>query len=392
MRTVIHWDGDRFFASIEQAADQRLRQKPVAIGGPARGVILSASAEARKFGIRPGMATARARRALPTLIVIPAHFDLYERFFDQILGLCRETTPLVEPSTVGAAWLDLTGAERVNHSDAPHVVARIRSTVHDWLRVSISAGIATNKMVARVAARLRKPASQIVVPPGRERAFLAPLPLAWLPGLDRNALSAFEVAGLRTIGQFAQAPIDALASVTGRMALPLVRRAQGVSEEPVAPRRPRQTEGFRESAEFSEDVWEEPVLLAHLRRLLEQLMAQVRAASVEIRRLTLELRYTDREENRRSLDLQEPTALDTDLLPRLPLLLETTWTRRVRLRALTLHAARVYRPSPQLDLFSTTAPQRQQHLQLATAIDRLRLRHGAAIIRRAGDLPLSESA
>jgi DNA polymerase-4 len=392
MRTVIHWDGDRFFASIEQAADRRLRGKPVAIGGASRGVLLSASAEARKYGIRPGMATARARRALPALIVIPAHFELYERFFDQILGLCRETTPLVEPSHVGAAWLDLTGAERVNQSGAPHVVARIRSTVRDWLRVSLSAGIATNKMVARVAARVRKPGAQVVVPPGGERSFLAPLPLAWLPGLEREALSALEVAGLRTIGQFAQAPLDALASVTGRMALPLVRRAQGVSEEPVAPRRARAPEGFRETVEFSEDVWEQPVLLAHLRRMLEKLMAQVRAAGVEIRRLALEVRYTDREENRRHLDLQEPTALDTVLLPRLPLLLETVWTRRVRLRALTLQAARIYRPSPQLELFSSAGPRQEQQLQLAAAIDRLRLRHGPAIIRRAGDLPLPQTA
>ena len=97
MRTVVHWDGDRFFASIEQASDRRLRDRPVVVGGDRRGVVLSASAEARRLGIRPGWPTSRARRAVSVLVVLPAHFDLNERFFDQILGLCRETTPLVEP-------------------------------------------------------------------------------------------------------------------------------------------------------------------------------------------------------------------------------------------------------------------------------------------------------
>jgi DNA polymerase-4 len=148
MRTVVHWDGDRFFASIEQAADARLRGRPVIVGGERRGVVLSASTEARRFGIRPGWPTARARRAVPPVIVLPAHFDLYERFFDQILGLCRETTPLVEPSSVGSAWLDLTGTGRALNQPPEQVVAHLRATVREWLRLSLSAGIATNKLVA----------------------------------------------------------------------------------------------------------------------------------------------------------------------------------------------------------------------------------------------------
>lgn len=385
MRTIVHWDGDRFFASIEQAADRRLRHRPVAVGGSNRGVVLSASAEARRYGIRPGFTTARARRMLPGLVVTPANFELYERFSDQILGLCREATPLVEPAAVGAAWLDLTGAERLNGQSPQQLIRHLRATAHDWLRVSLSAGIATNKLVARLAARLRKPGAQILVAPGEERAFLAPLPLGWLPGLDREALDALQVAGFRSIGQFAQAPIDALGDVLGRRALVLQRRAQGVSEEPVAPPRP-QSGGLRETLEFAEDEWSEPVLLAHLRRLLTQLMTRVRERGVEIRRLTLHLRYTDREENRRSLDVPEPSALDSDWLPRLPGLLAAAWTRRVRLRAISLEAAKLYCPSPQLELFSRDGEARERRAQLAATVDKLRQRHGAGIIRLGVDL------
>jgi DNA polymerase-4 len=385
MRSVVHWDGDRFFASIEQAADKRLRGRAVAVGGERRGVVLSASGEARRLGIRPGWPMARARRTAPSLIVLPAHFELYERFFDEILGLCRETTPLVEPSAVGAAWLDLTGAERLNGRPPAEAVARIRTTVREWLRISISAGLAANKLVARIASRVRKPGAQVTVPAGAERGFLAPLPLYWLPGLDARAREALEVGGLRTIGQLAAAPLDALGTVLGRGALALQRRAQGVSGEPVG-RRTAAGPGFAERVEYAEDVWEEPRLLLDLRRMLERLMAQVRAGGAEIRRLTLELRYTDRGESRQTLDLAEPAALEGEAFHLLPRLLEGAWTRRVRLRAMALRAGRVYRPAPQMDLFAPEAPRREKDARLAAAIDALRRRHGSAAVRRGYEL------
>jgi DNA polymerase-4 len=381
MRTVVHWDGDRFFASVEQAADKRLRGRAVIIGGESRGVVLSASMEARRLGIRPGWPTARARRAVPALIVMPAHFELYERFFDQILGLCRETTPLVEPANVGAAWLDLTGAERANQRTAVEVVKSLRSTVREWLRLSLSAGIATNKMVARVAARLRKPGALVTVAAGEERGFLAPLPVGWLPGIERKALASLEVAGIATIGQFGSAPVDALSALLGRGALGLQRRAQGVSEEPVGKKRAAEP-GFSEFVEFPEDVWDEPVLLARLRQMLERVMTQVRGAGVEVRRLTLELRYTDREESSRSTDFQEPVSLEADALHLLPWLLENAWTRRVRIRAMTLKATRVYRPTAQMSLFEPESPRRENNAKLAAAIDALRRKHGEEIVRR----------
>lgn len=387
MRMIVHWDADRFFASIEQAADRRLRLRPVAVGAPHRGAILSASPEARQLGVRPGWPTARARRAIPDLVIVPPHYDLYERFFDQILSLCHETSPLVETASVGAAWLDLTGAERLLHSTPQEVVSHFRLTVRQWLRVSISAGIASNKLAARIAARLRKPGAQITVPPGSERAFLAPLPLRTLPGIDSQALATLEVAGVRTIGDLSRIPIDALSTVLGRHALLWQRRAQGLNEDPVAPPKPK-GEGWFEALEFTEDAWEEPLLLAAMRRLVERLMAQVRAADAEVRRITLHLRYSDRDESSRSYDAAEPTAVETDFFPALPKLLEDTWTRRVRIRSMRLSASRVYRPTAQLDLFAPP-PRRESDIKLALTIDTLRRRFGAAIITRG---PVAETA
>jgi DNA polymerase-4 len=201
-----------------------------------------------------------------------------------------------------------------------------------------------------------------------------------LPGLEAQAIGALEVAGVRTIGQLARIPVDALGTVLGRQALMWQRRAQGVNEDPVAAPKAK-GEGWHELVEFTEDAWEEPVLQAALRRLTERLMAQVRAAKAEVRRITLLLRYSDRDEASRSYDAAEPTSLETDFFPVLAKLLEDTWGRRVRIRSMRLSASRVYRPSAQMDLFAPP-PRREVDVKLAGAIDALRKRYGAGIVTR----------
>ncbi len=392
MRRILHIDGDSFFASIEQAADRRLRGRPLAIGGLRRGIILSASPEARRYGIRPGTPTMRARRMCPPLTVVPAHFDLYEQFSTQILLLCEQATPLVEPFGSGAAWLDLTGTAPL-HGDPLDYARHLRLTVSNWLRVPLTAALATNKTVARIAARLRKPHPPLEVPPGAEAAFLAPLPLRWLPGITTQHNDLFDVAGLRTVGDLARAPLDATSLILGRQALTLQRRAQGVDESPVGAPAATATPSWRETVEFPEDIWETQRLQAALRTLLETLLPRVRADGFEVRKLTLGLRYTDREEAERSITLPEPSAVEADFYGHLPELLRQAWQRRVRLRALWLRASRPYRPSPQMSLFSSAPQQqhREKEIRLAAALDRLKSHFGSAAIRR-GVSPLKPAA
>lgn len=381
MRSVVHWDGDRFFASIEQAADQRLRNRPVAVGAAHRGIVISASQEARRYGIRPGMSMRRARRACPALITVAGNFELYEQFFEQMLALCEETTPLVEPVSVGAAYLDLTGTKALLGRDAGAVVSNLRQTIRNWLRVSVSAGIASNKTVARMAARWRKPAGQVIVPAGSERAFLAPFPVSWLEGIGEEARQTLELAGVRTLGALARAPLDALQLAVGRQALGWQRRAQGVDEDPVLPRS-QNAPRWREVEEFAEEAWDEQLLLLKLRKLLERLMARARRENLEARRLTLTLRYIDREEASHSLTLTRPSNLELDFEPLLPGLLSTAWRRRVRLRAVALTLSRIYRPSPQLELFAEPKRASGALGRLAAAIDALRRRYGEHVISK----------
>jgi DNA polymerase-4 len=381
VRSVVHWDGDRFFASIEQAADRRLRNRPVVVGGARRGIVASASGEARRLGIRPGMPVRRARRICPVLTVIPGHFDLYEQFFEQILGLCEQTTPLVEPVTVGAAYLDLTGTRALHGEDAGPIVARLRETVRRWLRISFSAGIAGNKTAARIAARLRKPAGQVEVPHGKEGVFLAPLPIGWLDGLGAEGIETLKLAGVCTLGALARAPLDALELALGKRALRWQRRAQGVDEEPVRSRSagaPR----WREAVEFPEEAWEESAILASLKKRLETLLARARSERVEARKLTLTLVYTDRDESRHTLTLAHPTDLECDFESSLPSLLRSAWRRRVRLRAFSLTLGGLYQPSLQLSLFPEPKRESGALRRLAVAIDDLRKKYGEKAIRR----------
>ncbi|MBL8178620.1 MAG: DNA polymerase IV [Bryobacterales bacterium] len=381
MRSVVHWDGDRFFASIEQASDRRLRNRPVAVGAERRGIVVSSSAEARRFGIYPGVPIRRAKRMCLALTVVPGHFDLYEQFFRQIIELCEQTTPLVEPLAIGAAYLDLTGTAALHKQGAASVVQDLRDTIQRWLRVSISTGIAANKTVARIAARLRKPHGNVVVPAGKEAAFLAPLPVQWLDGIARTTRDTLELAGVRTLGALAHAPSDALAIALGRNALQLQRKAQGVDETPVRHRDTVQAL-WRETIGFPEEVWDEPLILRTLHVMLERLLARVRQQQVEARRLSLLLRYTDSEESSTSQSLPQPSALDEDFLPLLPSLLAAAWRRRVRLRALTLSVGRMYRPSAQLSLFAEPKRESGALHRLAAAVDLLRQRYGEGVIRR----------
>lgn len=381
MRAVMHWDGDSFFASIEQASDRRLRGRALIVGGDKRGVVLSASREARRFGLRAGMTTARVRRICPHVVIVPAHFDLYEQFSSQILGLCEESTPLVEPAGVGAAWMDLTGTGRVLGRGAPETAQKLRRTVWDWLRVPLSFGLSTNKTVARIAARIRKPAAMQSVPSGGEGAFLAPLSLRWLPGVGEQTRAALEVAGVQTVGQLAAAPVELVHMAARGNGLPLVRRAQGVDEEPV--RRPAtQTQAWKETVEFSDDVWEQDRLRAALKDMTDRLMARLRAAESDTRKLTLTLRYTDRAESERSASIAEPCAVETSFYPLLHGLLDAAWSRRVRVRALTLRPGPLYPVSRQLQLFTPDAANAVRQHAVSSAIDHLRRQFGEGIVMR----------
>src|SRR5205807_5579898 len=244
-RAVIHLDLDAFYASVEQLRRPELVGRPVIVGGGdgdqyRRGVVSAASYEARRFGVRSAMPMITALRLCPQAVVLGVDFDAYRAASGQVFGIARTYTPLVEPLSLDEAYLDVTGSTR--RFGPPEVIAaEIRDRIVDECRLHASFGVATSKTVAKVASELRKPRGFVVVPPGTEAEFLAPLPLRALPGLGPATERGLQGLGVTTLGQLAALPVDAVRRRAGDAAgRSPWERARGIDDSPVAvPGRPK---------------------------------------------------------------------------------------------------------------------------------------------------------
>src|SRR5450631_2324503 len=179
-RAIVHLDADAFFAAVEQASDPKLRDRPVAVGGEKRGIIASASYEARRFGIYTPMPTARARKLCPKLIVLPGDYERYEQFSNWMFGVACDFTPDVEQTSIDEGYFDLT-ANRSKPS--VEIALTISQAIRQSLKINVSEGIASNKLISQIASKLNKPAAFQTVPAGQEKRFLHPLQNKWLPGV-----------------------------------------------------------------------------------------------------------------------------------------------------------------------------------------------------------------
>ncbi|MGD1086704.1 MAG: PHP domain-containing protein, partial [Verrucomicrobiota bacterium] len=385
-KSIVHLDADAFFASVEQAADPRLRGKPVAVGGEKRGIIASASYEARKLGVYTPMPTVRARKLCPRLIVLPGDFDRYEHFSRWMFSYAYDFTPDVEQTSIDEGYFDLTGARK-----APVDIAlAIRKAIGQSLKITVSEGIGVNKLVSQIASKLHKPAAFSQVPPGGEIAFLHPLPNKWLPGIGPKAAIRLNTAGLARIGQIAATPLDLLHVLMGGVARTLRDYANGIDDRPLLPAREPQ-KSFSQQETFAGDLTDEEYIQAVLRRMADHLFAQVREEGRTIRTLTVKVRYNDMAEDQSGESLAEPTDLEMDVYGRLHNLLRAAWKRRVSLRLVSLKLSNVYdgRFCGELAL---EVPAERQHARerLADAVDQLRKIRGHAVILRGHDFRLRD--
>jgi nucleotidyltransferase/DNA polymerase involved in DNA repair len=230
-RTIVHLDADAFFAAVEQAADPKLRGKPIAVGGEKRGIIASASYEARKFGVYTPMPTARARKLCPKLIVLPGDFERYEQFSNWMFGYCYDFTPDVEQTSIDEGYFDLSGARK----PPLEIALTIRKAIGQKLKITVSEGIGTNKLVSGVASKLNKPAAFREVEPGGEVAFLHPLPNKWLPGIGPKTSARLNAAGLAQICHVAATPLEMLELLLGNQAAGIREYAHGIDERLLIP-------------------------------------------------------------------------------------------------------------------------------------------------------------
>ncbi|HSH08976.1 MAG TPA: DNA polymerase IV [Oceanipulchritudo sp.] len=386
MPSIAHFDADAFFASVEQAADARLRRRPVAVGGGARGVVCSASYEARVFGIHSAMPTRQALQLCPQLTLIRGQFELYERFSDQIFDLCEDMTPHVERTSIDEGYLDFRG-----RAGGPEEAIRLLRTfdrdICGWLKITVSCGLSARKRVAQIAGKAHKPHGFTVVPPGNEAIFLAPLPLRHLPGLGPVSTGRLERIGLRTIGDLVRSGPDILYPVLGKQAQAFLEVARGEEDDPVVTESPP-PKSFGGQETFPGETGSEPFVERALKELLVAQLRRLRQAKQSARTLSIGLRYTDRETAQASHSLSEPSNLDPVFFPHVRSLMRRAWQRRVQLNQVHVQLSNLYPDWMQEDLFE---PGRARQRTICCLGDALNEQFGKGTLVRACQLSKVES-
>ena len=387
-RIIVHLDADAFFASVEQAADPRLRGKPIAVGGEKRGIIASASYEARQFGVYTPMPTARARKLCPKLIVLPGDFERYEQFSNWMFGYCYDFTPDVEQTSIDEGYFDLSASDANRRSKSR---ATVRQAIRQSLKISVSEGIASNKLVSQIASKLNKPAAFHECRPAGN-PFLHPLPNRWLPGIGPKTAARLNPAGLAEIRHIAGTPLELLELLLGGQARPSRQFAHGIDERPLVPAREPQ-KSFSQQETFAGRSHRRGICgsrpAAHGRPPLRQ-SARGRPQHPHAHR---KVRYNDMAEDQCSESLLEPTDLETDVYGRLRAMLRTAWKRRVSLRMVSLKLSNIYDGRFSVELPLEAAAQRHDAgARLAAALDELRRAHGNGAVLRGPRLAVAMAA
>jgi DNA polymerase-4 len=371
-RVICHVDMDAFYASVEQRDRPELRGRPVIVGADprGRGVVSAASYEARVFGVHSAMPIGRAARLCPQAAFVPVDMPKYARVSGEIMAILADFSPLVEPVSVDEAFLDLTGTESLFGPGA-RAVADIKARIRRETKLTASAGVASNKFVAKVASDLRKPDGLVVVEAGREATFLAPLAVSRLWGVGKVTASALESLGITTIAQLQKTPRSTLVRRFGEHGADLHDLAFGRDERAVEPFAPPKSMGAETT--FDEDTRDSERLHATLRSESERVARELRAEGYAAACVTLKLRFADfRTLTRRHTG--DPTQDGLEIYRRAAALLaREPLVQAVRLIGVSASA---FRPQDtgQLALLDPNAIRRER---LARVVDRLATRFGA---------------
>jgi len=305
-RAIVHADLDAFFASVEQRDRPELRGRPVLVGGQpeSRGVVAAASYEARRFGVHSAMPMRTAVRRCPHAVIVAPRFDVYARVSAQVMALFHTLSPLVEPLSLDEAYLDC-GHLADFWSRAEAFGRDLKERVRAEVGLTISVGIATTKSAAKIASDLRKPDGLLIVPPGQEAAFLAPLPVGVLWGIGPRSRERLAALGVRTIGELAAREAAELRPIFGSWAETLLAMARGSDERLVTPERERKSIG-RETT-FAADLAPGERLEHALAELCAEVADRLQRRGLRGRTVTLKVRRADFSTHTRQITL--PTAI-----------------------------------------------------------------------------------
>jgi len=383
----MHIDLDAFFVSVEQVLNPELKGKPVVVGGKPdrRGVVAAASYEARAFGVHSAMPLATASRLCPQAIFIEGNFAKYRDASQKFMNILADFSPYLEPLGIDEAYLDATGFESI-YGSTKKMAEKIKQRTKDELGLCASVGIASSKVVAKVASDLSKPDGLIEVPAGKERSFLEPLSVAKLPGIGKKSERVLKDLGINTIGQLANTPLDILKSHFGAYGKLIHDHANGIGDDKVEP--PAAAKSISRETTFARDTRDSSLLKATLRYLSERVGSDLRQKVKLARCVTLKLRYADFTTTTRQQTLSQ--ASDTDQIifnTGLRLLKNELPREKQAVRLIGIGVSNLVEASRQLDMLDSSA---QRLEKLNTAIDRIRKKYGFTAIQTGRTLQLKD--
>ncbi len=374
-RSIVHFDLDAFYVNVEYLRNDRLRGKPIAVGGHSdRGVIASCSYEARKFGVHSAMPTKLAKRLCPELLIIQGDMDNYSRFSNLVTEIIQNEVPVFEKSSIDEFYIDMTGMDKF--FGTIRFVEYLRKKIIKESGLSISHALATNKLISKVATNECKPNGRLEVKAGNEKVFLAPLPIEKLPMVGNQTATLLRRMGVETISILSQIPVEMMINLLGKNGIELWRRAQGVDETPIVPYHEQKSIGTENT--FETDTINIQFLHKELVRMTEKIAFELRCNNKLTGCITVKIRYSDFQ----TLTMQSSiayTANDHILLQKVKEIFNKLYDRRLLVRLVGVRFTNLVAGSYQINIFEDS----QEMIGLYRAIDSVKRQFGEKLLLRA---------
>jgi DNA polymerase-4 len=378
-RTILHVDLDAFFCSVEILRNPTLEGVPLVVGGQpgSRGVVASASYPARKFGIRSAMPTAQALRRCPDLVIVSSNYANYSEYSQQVMDLLRESAPVVEQISIDEAFLDISDTP----DDGESLAGDLQREIKSQFGLPTSWGVASSKMVAKIATEIGKPEGLVVVPSGQEAEFLAPLPVEMLWGIGPKSRERLVQVGIRRIGDINSLSSEQLIELFGARGSDLAAKAKGLDPRPVTSSHRRRS--ISNERTFAKDISDEVELRRIILSISENLGRRLRDKGLAGSTVRVKIRWPDFETITRQVRLDQPTDQDSEIYQAANELFNKAWKPRQKVRLLGVGVADLGKPVRQLDMFDRKW---EQDDRLFEAIDEIRNKYGGQALRRASSL------
>ncbi len=366
--TIVHLDADAFFVSCELALKPELRGTKCAVGGRERGIISSASYAARACGVYTPMPTQRALKVCPDLILLPHTAGLYGRVSGQMFDLCETMTPLVQRNSIDEGYLDLGPCGLGSSAEIERQVRALQQRIWRELQLPVSFGLATNKLVAQIASKLRKPRGFVVVPPGTEAEFMAPLPIGKIPGVGPKTEADLAARhGIKFVRDVLAKSERDLKEIFGSGWAEMQATARGEDDRPVETEHD-DAKSYSQQETFGADIADFAEIERIAKRMIDELMPAIRGDGKRARTLTLKVRYPDFSQESHGQSLTEATDLEASFYPLVRPLLRAAWRKSRPLRLISVRFSTIESGGGQLKMFDQGDEKRRR---LAGVLDRI---------------------